>query len=532
MVLKNNLVGKDHSIINQHWSSTGTMNLLLITDNEAVRVEIEQVLNETELVLDCLASDEVKQLFAMDKELSATCVFIDDSLAKSDLLSICSTLIEQSTEHILSILLLIDEENQQNVLEEAFEIGIFDFIKKPIEKWDLLGRLNAMWHLHRESMNRRKNEAAMNDLLEQFRLNISALKAAANAITITDRNGRIAWVNPYFTKLTGYAEHEAVGKNMRILKSSVHTKEFYQQLWDTITSGKVWRGQITNRRKDGIIYHEEMSITPVYNKLGIITHFISIKEDITERKEMEQQRLDDLQVAKRVQQSALSLPFEDEEIDFSAIYLPSSELAGDMYSWFKIDETKYGVIVLDVMGHGVPSSLVSMSVRSVVGGFITKTIDPVKVIKELNDHMLELFRHDDSYINHYFTAIYMVVDLKKKLVEVVNAGHPSALLFFDDDELIELKHTAVPVGLFDQYEIKKEQIHYKTNFQGLLYTDGVVDALADDYDEGMQLLKKHYDGCKGNSMRSDETIACLERTLKERMNVQTDDICMLHVRIK
>jgi len=116
----------------------------------------------------------------------------------------------------------------------------------------------------------------------------SALEAAANAMAITDRKGTIQWVNPAFTRLTGYEREEAVGLNPRVLNSGVHDKEFFRNLWETILAGSVWQGTLTNKRKDGVLYDEEMTITPVRSKGGEITHFVAVKQDITERKRAEQ----------------------------------------------------------------------------------------------------------------------------------------------------------------------------------------------------------------------------------------------------
>jgi len=111
--------------------------------------------------------------------------------------------------------------------------------------------------------------------------------AAANEVVITDRAGLILWVNPAFTKTTGYSLEEAVGQNSRILKSGKHDREFYHQLWTTILRGEVWRGEMVNRRKDGSLFTEEAIITPVQDERGAITHFVAIKQEITEKKLLE-----------------------------------------------------------------------------------------------------------------------------------------------------------------------------------------------------------------------------------------------------
>lgn len=119
-------------------------------------------------------------------------------------------------------------------------------------------------------------------------LQSTALQAAANAIAITDRSGTIEWVNPAFTLLTGYTSSEAIGKNPReLLKSGVHDPAFYQKLWQTLQAGEVWRGEMVNRHKDGSLYPEGQTITPVMDKDGNITHFIAIKRDLTEQHKLE-----------------------------------------------------------------------------------------------------------------------------------------------------------------------------------------------------------------------------------------------------
>lgn len=126
--------------------------------------------------------------------------------------------------------------------------------------------------------------------LDAMRLQSAALNAAANAVVITDREGTIVWANPAFTALTGYETREAVGRNPRdLLKSGQHDREFYRGLWDTLLHGDVWSGELTNRRKDGTLYLEHQTITPVRGADGDITHFIAIKRDLTRQRHLEEQ---------------------------------------------------------------------------------------------------------------------------------------------------------------------------------------------------------------------------------------------------
>ena len=124
---------------------------------------------------------------------------------------------------------------------------------------------------------------------ERLRLQAAAFESAANTVVITDRQGTIQWVSPAFTKLTGYNADEAVGKNPRILKSGAQLPSFYAEMWDRIQQGFVWKGEVINRQKDGDLYTEEMTITPVQNGRGELTNFIAIKQDVSERRGLEQQ---------------------------------------------------------------------------------------------------------------------------------------------------------------------------------------------------------------------------------------------------
>lgn len=162
--------------------------------------------------------------------------------------------------------------DKKNIICEWYNTSLVDSDGKVIGVaslvWDITERKRAEKRLH---------------------LQATALESAANSIVITDREGTIIFVNPAFTNLTGYTAKEAIGQNLRILKSGKHDKELYQNLWNTITSGQLWHAEIINRRKDGSLYSEEETIAPVRDAAGEIINFIAVKQDITERKRMEQQ---------------------------------------------------------------------------------------------------------------------------------------------------------------------------------------------------------------------------------------------------
>ena len=134
---------------------------------------------------------------------------------------------------------------------------------------------------------------AIADLRERKRLEAAllargaAIEAAAEGVAITDPTGIIEYVNPAISRISGYAAEELVGQHTRIFNSGQHDQAFYEDLWRTIREGRVWRGEIVNRRKDGSLYTELMAIAPVGNEKGETMHFVAIKHDISERKRME-----------------------------------------------------------------------------------------------------------------------------------------------------------------------------------------------------------------------------------------------------
>ena len=125
-----------------------------------------------------------------------------------------------------------------------------------------------------------------NDLLTMLSL---AVEQSPVSIVITDLEGTIEFVNPTFTRITGYTMDEAVGQNPRILKTAMTPPALYKELWDTIGCGKIWEGEFINKKKNGDLFIEQAKITPFKNKNGQITHYMAFKEDITARKKVEEE---------------------------------------------------------------------------------------------------------------------------------------------------------------------------------------------------------------------------------------------------
>jgi two-component system, NtrC family, sensor kinase len=145
-------------------------------------------------------------------------------------------------------------------------------------------KINGRWHaigMLRDITERRNAETELRKLSV-------AIEQSPASIVITDTQGTIEYVNPRFTEITGYTAAEAIGQNPRILKSGKWPEEAYKALWDSILSGKTWTGELENKKKSDEVYWEAASISPIRDASGTITHFLAVKQDITERKKSEQ----------------------------------------------------------------------------------------------------------------------------------------------------------------------------------------------------------------------------------------------------
>lgn len=117
----------------------------------------------------------------------------------------------------------------------------------------------------------------------------SAVEHSPTSIVITDRKGIIEYVNPAFIWMTGYVPDDVIGQSTRILKGVGQPDEFYRSMWETLMRGEVWRGEFHNKRKDGTLFWESASISPIIDHHGEITHFVAVKENITDKKKMLEQ---------------------------------------------------------------------------------------------------------------------------------------------------------------------------------------------------------------------------------------------------
>ncbi|AKG36371.1 PP2C family protein-serine/threonine phosphatase [Paenibacillus durus] len=232
-------------------------------------------------------------------------------------------------------------------------------------------------------------------------------------------------------------------------------------------------------------------VTKPINKVELMARIrlaLRLKAEKDWHKERDQRIQYELKLAALVQNAVLSLPLKEELFEVHAIYQPSFELAGDLYAWYALGDGRYGVILLDMMGHGISSSLFCMFIASVLKDTVTTYVEPEKVIQELNRRFNQLYI-EKQLVQYYFTAIYLVIDTKLQRIDYVNAGHPPALFFEGNAaEPVLLESNCHPVGVFDRIEASPQTLTYEQEGHLAMYTDGLLEMVEGDQEEQLKFL--------------------------------------------
>jgi PAS domain S-box-containing protein len=349
------------------------------------------------------------------------------------------------------------------------------------------------------------------ELEDVLALKERALAASAEGITIADArlaDEPLVYVNAGFERLTGYTREEILGRNCRFLQGSEAPPDVRAEIRRAITEQRECTVEIRNYRKDGTPFWNRLSITPVRDGTGAVTHFIGIQSDITARKlaeeelrcakeelEVANRRMkSDLDAAARVQRTLLphDLP-KVQGVEFAWVFEPCDELAGDTFGISSLDDTHLMIYHLDVSGHGVSASLLSVTLSHWLapsappgGGGASRTSGdamhgtsaPASVVGRLNQQFPM-----DTGIGQYFTMFYGIFDTQARSVHYVTAGHPPPVHLRPDGESRLLTTGGIPVGLFPESTYEEATIELSPGDRLYLYSDGITEARNSDDEE-------------------------------------------------
>ncbi|NPA24707.1 MAG: response regulator [Deltaproteobacteria bacterium] len=209
------------------------------------------------------------------------CILIEWSLSEPGGIELCRRLKDDEKFHRVPVLFIGEPIGPKDRVA-GFRAGAADYIARPFQKEEVLVRVETQVSLSRlrGDLVRRMEER------DRF---LEAVRQAAGSIVITDAAGSIQFVNPAFEAMTGYRAEEVLGKNPRILQSGKHGREFYREMWHRLLNREVWKGELINRKKDGTLFVEQATISPVVDKAGQLINYIAVKYDITLQRSLEEQ---------------------------------------------------------------------------------------------------------------------------------------------------------------------------------------------------------------------------------------------------
>jgi PAS domain S-box-containing protein len=391
-----------------------------------------------------------------------------------------------------------------------------------------------------------------------IRLKDRALSATAEGITIADARRKdqpLIYVNAAFERLTGYAPDFVLGRNCRFLQGPDTDPQTRETVRRAVRQAEPCTVEILNYRKDGTTFWNRLSITPVRDEGGEVTHFIGIQSDVTARRRAEdalratrdelkqalQELEQDLDLAARVQRSLLPTKLAPiEGLGVAWDYVPCASLAGDFLNVLPLDDGRVALYVLDVSGHGASAALLSVTLSrwmsTVPGqsclfepapggqdGFVVAP--PHDVVRALNE------RHPlDTGVTQYFTMLYGILDVSTRELRYVAAGHPGPLVIPRDGEPVVHESTGHPVGLLADATFEEGHLELQPGDRFFLFSDGITEAFSPGGEEfGVGRLATAL--AEGRSAPLEQSIAGLRRQLKAWSGgaPPTDDISILGV---
>jgi phosphoserine phosphatase RsbU/P len=301
----------------------------------------------------------------------------------------------------------------------------------------------------------------------------SAVEHTTDAVYITDRRGVIEYVNGGFERMTGYPRDEAVGRTPRILKSGRHVPTEYHGLWDTLLAGSVFHGTMVNRRRDGVVYHAEMTITPIRDDGGGITHFVAVGRDMTDRRLREEQEVE-LALARSVQQGLFPARAPRVQgFDIAGTAYPAAAMCGDYYDYVVLDDHRLCLAIGDACGHGLGPALVMASTRAYLRAYLSTLSGVDDVLRALNRTLAAEL--DDG---RFVTMLLISLDARARTLTHANAGHPPGLVLGRDGALRALlESTATPLGAFPDFGVGgAPSLALEPGDVVVLMTDGVIES--------------------------------------------------------
>lgn len=312
----------------------------------------------------------------------------------------------------------------------------------------------------------------LTDVEQTIKLQTAALIAAANGIFITDTDGIIVWANPALLKITGFSLKEVIGQSTRLFRSGRQGLIFYQHLWQTIGKGEVWKGEIVNRRKDGSLYPQEMTITPVMDDNGTITNFVAINQDITERVHMQEElsRIQSRQQVINYFATSLSGANTVEEILWDITYNCISELGWEDAVIYLFNDDRTSLIQRAAFGPGKERDRQILNpIEIPLGQGIVGTVARTGASEIVSDVSKDPRYIVDDQIRGSELAAAIIYE--NQVIGVIDSEHSSKNFYKEYDlEILDAISALAANKIMRRISMKKteeSELKYRTIFEGM-----------------------------------------------------------------
>lgn len=309
--------------------------------------------------------------------------------------------------------------------------------------------------------------------IKQIELLSNVVEETADVVIVTDRGGRIEYVNPAFEMASGYTRAEVLGRNPSILKSGAHSREFYTGLWRTLVEGQVFRGTFVNRKKGGELFITEQTITPIRKPGGGITRVVSVGKDVTQLRRAAE-RESTLLLARSVQQRLFpASPPHVRGFDVHGASFVADVTGGDYFDFVPLPGECLGIVIGDVSGHGFDSALLMAEARAVLRATAQTTSEPSEILTVVNRVL-----HADTEAHRFATLLLAILHVPSRTLAYSSAGHtPGYLLDGRGAVKRELPATGLPLGMFpDAVYETRTALRVEPGDTIVLLTDGVTDS--------------------------------------------------------
>lgn len=307
----------------------------------------------------------------------------------------------------------------------------------------------------------------------------SAVEQSADGVMVTDSEGVIRYVNPGFVGTTGFTAEEALGQTPRILKSGKHGPEFYEQLWATILAGRPFKALVVNRRKTGELYSAQLSISPIRDKAGLLTHFVSVHRDVTELLRSKERDIE-MEVARQIQERFYGAAIQVPGFDIAGATVQVQEVGGDYFDFIPLKDGSLFIAVADASGHGIPAALMMAETRACLRTLCSRVGDPGEVLTEINKALSR-----DLMDNQFVTLFAARLNPSERTLVYSNAGHvPGVLMDSVFDVRTQFPSLGPPLGIFgDRRYPSSESVPLRSGDVLLFMSDGVLETRGADGEE-------------------------------------------------